>query len=70
MLFSKLISGTAIRACVEISLFVMPTICSRWETDTKSTSPKGGCIGGRRDEGWKEVVRKSSVQTISTVEPG
>lgn len=36
----------------------------------KSTSPKTGCVGGRREEGWKEVVRKSSVQTLSTVEPG
>lgn len=43
---------------------------SRWETDGKSTSPKGGCVGGRREEGWKEGVRKSSVQTLSTVEPG
>uniref|UniRef100_A0A2A4JTK0 K Homology domain-containing protein n=1 Tax=Heliothis virescens TaxID=7102 RepID=A0A2A4JTK0_HELVI len=42
----------------------------QWETEGKSTSPKGGCVGGRREEGWKEVVRKSSVQTLSTVEPG
>lgn len=42
----------------------------QWETEGKSTSPKGGCVGGRREEGWKEVVRKSSVQTISAVEPG
>ncbi|XP_047998051.1 ankyrin repeat and KH domain-containing protein 1-like isoform X4 [Leguminivora glycinivorella] len=42
----------------------------QWELEGKSTSPKGGCVGGRREEGWKEVVRKSSVQTISTVEPG
>ncbi|XP_060802351.1 ankyrin repeat and KH domain-containing protein 1 isoform X4 [Amyelois transitella] len=41
-----------------------------WEIEGKSTSPKGGCIGGRREEGWKEVVRKSSVQAVSTVEPG
>ncbi|XP_068625670.1 ankyrin repeat domain-containing protein 17 isoform X3 [Battus philenor] len=42
----------------------------QWEVEGKSTSPKGGCVGGRREEGWKEVVRKSSVQTLSTVEPG
>ncbi|XP_026731769.1 ankyrin repeat domain-containing protein 17 isoform X4 [Trichoplusia ni] len=42
----------------------------QWETEGKSTSPKSGCVGGRREEGWKEVVRKSSVQTLSTVEPG
>lgn len=28
-----------------------------------TTSPKQG---GKREEGWKEVVRKSSVQTVST----
>ncbi|XP_062525122.1 ankyrin repeat domain-containing protein 17 isoform X10 [Bombyx mori] len=42
----------------------------QWEIEAKSTSPKAGCVGGRREEGWKEVVRKSSVQTVSTVEPG
>lgn len=42
----------------------------RWEVDTKSTSPKGATVSTRREEGWKEVVRKSSVQTLSTLEPG
>lgn len=32
-----------------------------------STSPKQA---GKREEGWKEVVRKSSVQTVSTNETG
>ncbi|CAG9579611.1 unnamed protein product [Danaus chrysippus] len=41
----------------------------QWEGD-KSTSPKAASAGVRRDEGWKEVVRKSSVQTLSTLEPG
>lgn len=44
---------------------------AQWEADSKSTSPKSGCVGGKREEGWKEVVRKSSVQALSTtVEPG
>ncbi|CAH2085273.1 unnamed protein product [Euphydryas editha] len=38
----------------------------QWESD-KSTSPKGAA---RREDGWKEVVRKSSVQALSTLEPG
>lgn len=33
----------------------------------KSTSPKQA---GKREEGWKEVVRKSSVQAVSTTESG
>lgn len=32
-----------------------------------STSPKQA---GKREEGWKEVVRKSSVQTVSSTESG
>ena len=42
----------------------------RWESDNKSTSPKSNTSGTRREEGWKEVVRKSSVQALSTLEPG
>lgn len=34
---------------------------------TSSISPKQP---GKREEGWKEVVRKSSVQTVSTTESG
>lgn len=34
---------------------------------TNTTSPKQST---KRDEGWKEVVRKSSVQTVSTNESG
>ncbi|XP_022124824.2 ankyrin repeat domain-containing protein 17 isoform X1 [Pieris rapae] len=47
-------------------------IFSQWETEGKNTSPKGATAPGasRREEGWKEVVRKSSVQPPSAVEPG
>ncbi|CAK1541290.1 unnamed protein product [Leptosia nina] len=44
----------------------------QWETEGKNTSPKSATApsASRREEGWKEVVRKSSVQPPSAVEPG
>lgn len=37
------------------------------QSSKSSTSPKQS---SKRDEGWKEVIRKSSVQTVSTSESG
>lgn len=67
LLIYELLSLVLLFIIINFSIYETEIYHPTTPPKSSSVSPKQS---GKREEGWKEVVRKSSVQTVSTSESG